>query len=308
MIPKVSIIVLNWNGLADTLECLQSVQKINYGNFDVILVDNNSSGNDVEVIMEKFGEFLKVIIVNDSNKGFAGGNNVGIRYALENNSDFVLLLNNDTIVEPDFLDKLIEQSTQLANIGILTPKIFYYTNRDQIWSAGGYISKIRASGFQRGFNKKGRNYYNINKYCSFATGCCMLIKREVIEKVGLLDERFFLYLEDTDYCYRAINAGFKIRFVANSKIYHKVNTTTKMNGELLPLYYTIRNRLFFAKNRLGFWFYLFYLYLVVTMNIKIFISRNGTEIRKIYKLATNDFSNEMMGQLTKKIFNNMRVG
>lgn len=296
MQPYVYIIILNWNGLEDTSECLESLKKLDYDNFDVILVDNNSSGDDVKAIEEQFGDFILKIIVNNSNLGFSGGNNVGIKYALENGADYVLLLNNDTVVEPDFLSRMIGSEKNDKSTGIITPMINYYSNKDKIWSAGGNIRKIKASGFTFGYNENAEKH-NYDKLCTFASGCCMLIKSEVIKDVGLLDENYFLYLEDTDYCQRTLDAGYKILYVGSSKIYHKVFSTTTKQNAMLPLYYSVRNRLYFAKKNLGFFFYLAFFYLATVFLIKaIFVNKFDKEMLKVVYLSFKDFFQNKMGK------------
>lgn len=297
MFPEVIIILLNWNGLKDTTECLDSLKNIDYPNYKVVLVDNNSFGNDVEIIRENYGNFIFKIIINESNLGFSGGNNIGIKTAMEMGSDYLMLLNNDTVVEPDFLTTLVKESEKITEVGISSPMINFYADRKKIWSAGGFISKYRASGFTYGYNKADFKF-NYTKYCTFASGCCLLIKREVIEKVGLLDENYFLYLEDTDYCQRANNSGFKILFVGASKIYHKVQSTTAKSNELLPLYYSVRNRLYFAKKNFNQFIYgVSFLYLIFVFGFKlIFIYKNKNEKLNILLSAFKDSLNNMMGQ------------
>ncbi len=213
----------------------------------------------------------------------------------------MLLLNNDTIVEPDFLNKLIEKKDIVDNIGILTPMITYNSEKDKIWSAGGSISKIKASGFTFGHNKNSANY-EYDKLCSFASGCCMLIKKEVIEKVGMLDKDYFLYLEDTDYCQRVISAGYKILYVGSSKIYHKVFSTTTKENKLLPLYYSIRNRLYFAKKNLGLYFYVALVYLIFVFSIKfIFVFRFNKKVFEFLVLSFSDFFSKKMGRTDRFI-------
>ncbi len=298
MFPKVSIILLNWNGIKDTSECLESLKKIDYPNFDVIVVDNNSDGNEAEEIKNKFGDFVSHVMVNIENLGFSGGNNVGIKQALENNSDYLLLLNNDTIVESDFLSKLISNKDFSDKIGVFTPMITYYNDKNTIWSAGGRINKIRASGITFWPNKNSENYI-LNKLCEFASGCCMLIKKEVIEKVGLLDEKYFLYLEDTDYCQRVISSGYKVLYVGSSRIYHKVFSTTAKANKLLPLYYSIRNRLYFAKKNLGLYFYPAFLYLILVFCIKfIYPYKISPNTLKVIIHSFKDFFKKNMGRTT----------
>lgn len=288
MLPKISIIILNWNGLQDTLECLESLKKNDYLNYEVVVVDNNSDGEDVRVIEQEYGQYVKKIIVNNSNLGFSGGNNVGINFALDDNCDVVLLLNNDTIVEPDFLSKLVETSIRHPDVGILTSRINYYLEKDIIWFAGGHISKVRASGFSYGIGKHERNYLE-DRYCNFISGCCMYIKREVIERIGLLDENYFLYLEDSDYSYRAHKAGIKMLYASASKIYHKVSATTSKTDSFLVLYFGIRNRLYFSKKNF-FWLYYFIaiIYLALTFSVKIFFLKDSSKAFETIVYAFKD--------------------
>ncbi|MBK7105841.1 MAG: glycosyltransferase family 2 protein [Ignavibacteriae bacterium] len=301
MKPKITIIILNWNGLNDTLECLESLKKIDYENYEIIVVDNNSSGNDVEIIEEKFGACIKKIIVSSENIGFSGGNNLGIKYALENGADFILLLNNDTIVESDFLVNLSDTLNKYENIGISAPLINYFDKKSIVWTVGGKISKIRGSGFAYS-NENENQIEKKNREVTFASGCCLLIKKEVFEKIGMLDEKFFLYVEDTDFCFRTIKAGFKIIINPNSKIYHKVGNSTSMNLKQIPLYYETRNRLYFAKKNFNIFFIVTFLYIFVTMLYKSIIwffngkSENITSI----KLAFRDFVEGNLGKLNNE--------
>jgi len=294
MLPKVAIIILNWNGFNDTRECLESLKSIHYCNYEIILVDNNSQGNEYQILKEKYKGFVNWFIKNDYNLGFAGGNNSGIQIALKNNFDYILLLNNDTVVEPDFLNKLVENGEKNKNIGILTPKIIYYSNKNLIWSAGGYISKIKASGFPYGLNKSVKSN-DRERFCTFASGCCLLIKTEVFNNIGLLDDLYFLYLEDTDFCFRAIKNGYKILYIPSSIIYHKVNTSTTKENLLLPLYYSIRNRLYFARKNLGFYYYLALNYIISASLIKIIFSKKKKEKLKVFISAMRDFFTGKMG-------------
>ncbi|MDH7605873.1 MAG: glycosyltransferase family 2 protein [Melioribacter sp.] len=294
MLPKVAIIVLNWNGFNDTSECLESLKSIHYGNYEIILVDNNSQGNEYQILKEKYNGFVSWFIKNDYNIGFAGGNNSGIKIALKNNFDYILLLNNDTVVEPDFLNRLIEYAEKNKKIGILTPKIIYHSNRNLIWAAGGYISKIRASGFSYGLNKSATTN-NKERFCSFASGCCLLIRTEVFNEIGLLDDSYFLYLEDTDFCYKVNKSGYKILYIPSSIIYHKVSSSTSKESSILPLYYSIRNRLYFARKNLGFYYYLALIYVIIASLVKIIFSREQKIKFKIFVSAIKDFFSGKIG-------------
>lgn len=265
----VSIIILNWNGLNDTVECLKSLSQINYKNYEIILVDNNSEGNDVLVFKNEYKSYYTHLILNSENIGFAGGNNIGIKYALRNKPDFILLLNNDTVVEPNFLTNLISKSDCDENIGIITPMICYYSEKSKVWHADGEISKVRASGFANGMGRD-KEKYQYEKLCSFASGCSMLINSNVFETVGFLDENYFLYLEDTDFCNRVVIGGYKILYTGSSIVYHKINGAS-LNNNLLPLHYVTRNRFYFASKMKSKIKVFSFTYLVIVVVAKIFI-------------------------------------
>lgn len=313
--PKVFIILLNYNGWEDTIECLESLLAIDYENYQVIIVDNKSTDNSVDEIKrwakdiyikkvdfkeieqkyknltyieysketaekggneksEKYLESLKsnekfVLIKSDENYGFAGGNNIGIRYALNCGADYIMLLNNDTVVTTSFLKPLIESINTVDNAGIASGKIYDYYNRDK-YIAGGYIDLIKGSGY---------HYYNKNSSCienvSFLSGCLWLIKREVFEEVGLLDENFFLYVEDVEFCYRVVRSGKKLLYNPNSVIYHKESKSTGKKSPLV-IYYNTRNRLYFV-NKCYESFYrkvIFYLFFFTTRIIKMLTKKN----------------------------------
>lgn len=295
MKPQVSIIILNWNGYKDTVECISSLEEIVYENCQIVLVDNGSDINEAE-ILEKDFSIIKTIR-SDKNLGFSGGNNVGIKYALDLNADYILLLNNDTIVKTNFLKPLLKKFLDEKEVGIVAPMINYYDEPQRIWTVGGSISRIRGSGFADS-NKWESQVSNEDREVGFVSGCCMLIRREVFEKIGLLDENYFLYLEDTDFCYRIKEAGYKIFMTPKSKIFHKVNSSTK-NNSLLPLYYTTRNRLYFAKKNFKVAFYLTLVYMLIVMTIKsiywIIVGR-GKYVKAVTQ-AFKDFFDNKMGKV-----------
>ena len=244
MQKEVYIIVLNWNGKDDTLECLKSLEKINYSNYRIIVVDNGSEDDSVSEIRRRFSNVK--IIENKKNLGFSGGNNVGIKYAIDNGAHYVLLINNDTTVEKDFLNELVEIGESDEKIGVLGSKIYFYSEPNRIWFAGGKVSWLKNKGTHIGLDQIDSGQYDKIKEMDYLTGCCLLIKREVIEKIGVLSEDYFLYYEDTDFSLRAKNADYKIVYVPKSKIYHKISRSTKP-GSSNYVYYHSRNGLTMAK-------------------------------------------------------------
>ena len=240
--PKVSIIILNWNGLKYTIKCLESLRKITYPNYEVIIIDNGSSGNDPDVLEERYKDYIRVIR-NKENLGFAGGNNVGIRRVLEEGkSSYVLLLNNDTTVEPNFLDELIKTGKEDEKTGVVGGKIHYYDKPDKIWYGGGRINLLTSR-----TPHEVEDFFEV-KSVNFITGCLMLIKTKVFKEVGLLNEDYFLTVEDWDFSYR-VKEKYNIKITPHAIIYHKVSVST--GGEKSPfnMYYCHRNRwIFINKN------------------------------------------------------------
>ena len=285
---SVFIIILNWNGFWDTSECIGSILNISYENYTIIVVDNGSDKDESKELARKFPELI--ILRSETNLGFSGGNNLGIKYALGKGADYILLLNNDTIVEKDFLDILVDNASKNKTIGLAVPKINYYSDPSKVWYGGGYISKLRGSALTRG-NGKSDNDYTENKYVSFATACCLLIDKRVINDVGLMDEKYFLYLEDADYCIRSYKCGYSILFVAKSKIYHKINKSTTKENNFVPLYYNTRNRLIFIRKFYKNYFYFSLIYMLFTFSLKCIIgilSGNFNKVKVIY-WAFKDF-------------------
>jgi len=231
---KVSIILLNWNNPYDTVECIESLKEISYPNYEIIVVDNNSTDDSIKEL-----ENIRNIqlIRNDSNLGFAGGNNVGIEYALKRSSDLILLLNNDTVVEKEFLSVLVKRAVADKNVGIIGNKVYYYSEPAKIWSAGGGITRLTKRTFQYGENKIDKKRFIREMEVDFLSGCCMLIKREVFERIGLLDAEYFMYYEDVDFCLRA-KKFCKVIYTPGAIIWHKVSGTSNKSYRD---YYRMRN-------------------------------------------------------------------
>jgi len=261
---KVYIILLNWNGKNDTLECIASLKEIDYEKYKIIVVDNNSEDDSVLEVRKQYPEIK--IIENKENLGFAGGNNVGIKYALENKADYVLLINNDTTVEKDFLRELVKEGELNKNAGLLCPKINYHSEQNRIWFAGGKVNWLKNKGTHLGLDKIDNKQYNKIKEVDYLTGCCLLIKKEVLQKINVLAEDYFLYYEDTDFSLRAKNAGYNRLYIPKAKIYHKVSRSTKP-GSSSYIYYHVRNGLVMTKrngsflNKIVLFFYCIFLFL-----------------------------------------------
>jgi GT2 family glycosyltransferase len=246
---KVFIIILNWNGKEDTLECLESVRSVDYSNFDTIVVDNGSSDESVKAIRNEYPA-VNVIEIG-KNLGYAGGNNVGIRYALKNGADYILILNNDTIVDPQLLKALINAALQIHQPGILSPKIYYFSNRKKIWYAGGYQIKQSARFRHIGIGCEENDKENKKiMETDYASGCALFTNASVFRKIGLFDKKFFLTYEETDFCYKAKKKNIRCYVVPEAKVWHKISVS--FGGEKSPMfvYFLTRNRLLWAERHL----------------------------------------------------------
>lgn len=220
--PKIVIVLLNWNGKKDTLECLSSLQKVNYPNFQAILVDNGSSDDSIAAI-RKIHPHLP-ILENRENLGFAGGNNPGIEWALRHHAEWILLLNNDTIVDPHFLSAFMEAAKEKPQAKILGAKILRYQDREVIDHLGGFWHPELGEFRSAEFGKADHPYCEMQPV-DYVCGAALLMHRTVPEKIGLLDPRFFLFWEESDFCFRAKRAGFEVWTAPEAKIWHKVSSS-----------------------------------------------------------------------------------
>lgn len=242
---RIFIIILNWNQKEDALECLSSVTKIDYTNYKVILVDNGSIDGSQEAIKNNYPEV--VLIENKENLGYANGNNVGIKHALKKGADYIFILNNDTVVDSKTPSLLVDAAEEEKNIGIVGPKIYYCKEPNRIQSVGGILDR-NFNPLHRGFKEIDKDQFEDTKEVDFVSGSAMLIKREVFDKIGFFDSQFFMYWEETDFCYRARKQGFRIVVVPKAKIWHKGGVSSTP----LITYYTARNKLLLLKkHKLG---------------------------------------------------------
>lgn len=241
--PKIGIILVNYNGYADTAECLKSLEAVTYSNQKIYVVDNASTIEPEKELLE-YIRARSVYITTKVNLGFSGGNNLGIARAIEDGCQYVLLLNNDTTVESGFLEPLAEAAVKEENLGCAIGRIMFYSEPEIVWYAGGVYDEKTTQVCHSGWGKKYSELAqtDCSREVTFATGCMMLIPAEVVQKIGYLNEEYFLYAEDTDYCCRILQAGLKIQYCRDSVIYHKISRST---GEMSSntQYYMMRNNL-----------------------------------------------------------------
>jgi GT2 family glycosyltransferase len=254
---KLALVILHFSQLDLTEACLASVKQLETKGFELeVIVVNNNPLEEIDSLKKKFPGF--VFLKTPKNLGYAGGNNFGIKRALKDNTDFILLLNNDTLLDKKIILELLKAAKNNQQVGILGPKIYFapghefhqkrYQEKDKgkvIWYAGGLLDWQNIIASHQGVDEVDQGQYDHLKDTDFVSGCAMLIKKEVFKKIGLFDEDYFLYLEDVDFCWRTKQTGYKILFVPLAKVWH-VNAGSSEIGGPLHDYYLTRNRMLFG--------------------------------------------------------------
>lgn len=291
-LPKVAIIIINWNGWRDTLECLESVFQINYPLFDLIVIDNDSEDSSIQKIKDYCNGKVKVqsefinyntenkpikiiehtnkelessqikidksndynrkltLIKNDKNYGFTGGNNIGMKHAIKTlHSDYILLLNNDTVVDENFIIEMMKVAKTDEDIGFVGPKVYIYNDKNRLQVAGGAEVDLKYGEVDEiAYHKIDDGKFDLYLEPDYIGGTCILCKKEVIEKIGLLDPTYFMYWEDADWCFRGRKHGYKSVYAFKSKIWHKYGASSE---NPFRMYYFTRNRLYFMKKNIS---------------------------------------------------------
>lgn len=241
---ELSVILVNYRGAHDTVECVRSLRQSSYRSFETIIVENGSGDGSTSYLARECPE--TVILPNDDNLGFAEGNNVGIRRALEGDCRYILLLNNDTVIEPDTLTELVGTFQRHADAGIVGGKIRYFDPPNVLWFAGGVFNPNSGFGRHIGIGTVDTGMFDTETTCDYVTGCCLLVRREVFERIGFLAEEYFAYLEDVEFCIRARQAGYAVVYQPRSMLYHKVNRSSTWDSPLY-IYFNLRNKILFLR-------------------------------------------------------------
>jgi len=254
--PELAVILVNYNNEEDTISCLESINNQTFDKFITIVVDNGSEPRSYDAVRSRFD--FPIYLRNDANQGFTGGNNRGIEYALDRDVEWILLLNNDTELAPDFLGNFLDAANDLPNgIGVVGPTIHTYGS-DEIWSAGGTINRLTAT--TGSLHEAGRPTERWTEV-DLVAGAALLARAGVFETVGLLDEEFFIYYEETEFCARVRRANWRVAYVPVDGVYHKETTT--YSHDTFSEYYLTRNRFLYqqktAPTHVRVFFYLYYL-------------------------------------------------
>lgn len=246
--PLVGVVVVNWNGAQQTLACLHSLQGLAYPSYRVCLVDNGSTDGSPAAIR---GAFPAVqVLALAANRGYAGGCNAGIEAARAVGARYVWLLNNDTVVEPQALEALVAGAQALGQPAILAPKILVASRPDRLWSAGGKLHRWRLEGEHIGLGEE-ESLHNQAGPVAWASGCALFFDLAVVERVGPFDERYFLYLEDLDWCLRARRVGIPTWYLPEARLWHDVSRTVDGLDRRLVRYYAYRNHYLLAFRHAG---------------------------------------------------------
>lgn len=223
--PRVAIIIVNWNGAEDTIECVESLQRVSYPNATVVVVDNASTGKDVQRLRTRFGEDIH-LLANERNSGFAEGSNIGVRYAIKVlDPQYLLLLNNDTVVDPDFLTELVAVADRDSDIGLVGGKIYIY-GTGLIDSAGSLFYNVFLA-TSRGNLEEDTGQYDYEEEVPMVTAGCCLIRRAILDGTYLFDSAFFMYYEELDFNIRVRKMGFRIVYTPRAAIYHKYSQSVR---------------------------------------------------------------------------------
>ncbi len=245
MPPRVAVIVLAYNGVDLTLNCLASLRRLDYANIEVMVVDNASSDDTVAAVRAAFPE-VHLIEAGD-NLGYAAGNNLGLQAALARGAQLLFLVNNDTTLERDCVSRLVETIERRPGVGVIGPLVYTWDEGHIISSAGGVIDWAYADAYNAGAGEQDRGQYPA-RHVDYINGCGLMVTRAAVEAAGLLDARYFMYWEETDWCRRIARAGYEIWFEPGARMRHKAPIHHQDLGPT-TLYYVARNRLlFFARH------------------------------------------------------------
>lgn len=240
--PLVYIVVLNWNGREDTLACLRSLEPVWSERTKGVVVDNGSTDGTPDAIRAAFAAVE--VLETGRNLGFTGGNNVGLRFALDSGADYVLLLNNDTVVDPLFVREMLKVAARSEEIGFVSPKIYFLDPPDLLWFAGARFSTRTGYGRVIGYGEPDRGQYDDVRPIDRPCGCAVLVSRRLCREAGLMEDKLFLYVDEVEWMLRGRKHGFKACYAPKAKVWHKVSASVGRESHPDAFYYGVRNTLY----------------------------------------------------------------
>lgn len=288
---ETAVVLVNYNGLSDTLDCIDSLHKSTVP-LKIIVIDNASKDDETYFISQKYPDVK--VFRQEENLGFAGGNNIGIQWALDNDYEYIALLNNDTIIDPKLFESLKAEAGQNT---VVAPYMYCHSAPDELWYGGGHID--RWTGNAKHIYAPSENMQPFES--TLVTGCCFMAHRTIWEKTGLLDDSYFMYNEDTDFCIRLMQNGFKMKTVPQAKLWHKVGKSSGGEASPLSCYYITRNRLHLLKIYKDFFKPTAYPFTVLTRYIWILrmMIAGKKESAKAFSQGIKDAKNGIMGVVAR---------
>ena len=289
---KVAIIIVNWKQYELTKSCLSTLKSSKFNDFQIILIDNESNQKELNDLKNQFDQVKT--FTSEKNLGFTGANNIGINYAIKNQFEYVMLLNNDTEIDKNFINPLLEAFQKYNKLGAVQPVIMNFYQNKKVWNAGGNLNKFF------GYTSVIKKPKYINRKIDWITGCCILIKTVVIKKVGLLDENFFAYYEDVDWSIRIKKAGYDLAVVKSSLIYHhgsKASKNESSEGTLSPFvhYLNIRNHIFLLRKNKdifnSFGILVFQFFKILSYSLYFIIRLRINKLKMVYNGLKDGFRN-----------------
>lgn len=290
---QVYIILVSYRNADLTIECVRSILSCNDPSIHIVIVDNNSPDDTFVTLKKELSGIHNVkLILSKANNGFSAGNNIGIKYSLKQGADYVMLLNNDTVIDPDMIDILKNKCDRYT---VASPKMYYYDSPQRIWFAGGKYLKKSGRYIHIGENQMDSPEHSKSIRCDFLTGCCMMISSQTIRDVGLLSEEYFMYIEDIDYSLRLKKNHVRMIMIPDAKLWHKIGASSG-NRSKLSLYYGNRNRLYLNKK-----FHKSFYIKTVTVFSRILLALKGSVKNTDEKIIWLSLLDYLKGNMGKRI-------
>lgn len=246
----VGIVTVTYNSESVFQEFWDSLSSQTLNSYKLYVVDNASTDHTLDVLKSRSNDGRITVIKNQSNMGVAEGNNQGIQMALRDGCELILLLNNDTVFGEDLL---VQLCGAIINADMVTPKILYFDDQKRLWFAGGHFAAKRGyAGVHRGLGEHDRGQYDDERSIDYAPTCCLLIKREVFARIGLMDSKYFVYYDDVDFCWRARRAGVRMQYIPRVALFHKVSSLTGGEESSFGMRFNTRNKVYFLRKHFAF--------------------------------------------------------